>query len=119
MRLALRKSGQDTGHALIVCLVTISLLGLSAGKLAVERVQHLRAVDQRLTRLQGREWALAALLLPSGTSHQEDTWTLQHHPNPLSPADAGDILASAQSPRGLYVITTTGERWLPTRRKSP
>jgi len=103
------------GHALIVSLVTISLLGLSAGHLAVERVQHMRAVDQRLTRLQGREWALAALLLPVGASHQEDAWTLQRN----ATTDAEGILASAQGPRGTYVITTSGERWLPTRRNSP
>lgn len=103
------------GHAIIACLAAISLLGLSAGHVAVERVQRMRSVDERVRRLQGREWALGAMTLAPGTTFTSDGWIVRHDHD----AELKASTWTATGPRGTYTITADRERWVPRRRDTP
>ena len=98
--------GPRAGFLLIGVLATFALVGLSAGIIAVERIERHRALERRLLRIQARELALAAQALTVGETLAEGIWVLRHDQD----ADGIPVL-SAQGPRGEYRIHGDTEIW--------
>lgn len=105
-------TGPRAGFLLIGVLATFALVGLSAGIIAVERVERHRALERRLLRIQARELALAAQALTIGETVVEGAWTLRHERDP-----EGASILMASGPRGIYRIQGDAETWIPEARR--